>query len=212
MDPKLKLIQDECSADRLIIGIDECGWGSLAGPLVVTAFAFTSDNLRDYVSRDSKAYSPKQRKKIAAMLDEHPEVHYTHCLMNAYLFENTPPKELWERAVVQVAVTMKLRFPEALVVIDGNQIPKQLKTHKDVMCLCKADTHVPEVSAASVLGKVMHDEFMSLLHEEHPSYNFVKNQGYATAEHKEALARLGPCSEHRMNIQCVREALKLQCA
>ena len=61
----------------------------------------------------------------------------------------------------------------------------------DVFCRC--------VSAASILAKVWRDALMCELHDKYPQYNFAGNKGYATAEHKKALAGFGPCPAHRLS-------------
>jgi ribonuclease HII len=51
---------------------------------------------------------------------------------------------------------------------------------------------------------------MQALHASHPGYGFDRHKGYATPEHLDALARLGPCVEHRRSFAPVRERLQTQ--
>jgi ribonuclease HII len=60
----------------------------------------------------------------------------------------------------------------------------------DSKCLC--------IAAASVIAKVARDEWMVTVAESRwPGYGFARHKGYGTAEHRAALARLGPCEIHR---------------
>ena len=61
----------------------------------------------------------------------------------------------------------------------------------------RGDARVYSIAAASVIAKVHRDRIMAGLEQEHPGYGFASHAGYATAEHREALRRLGPCPAHR---------------
>jgi ribonuclease HII len=65
------------------------------------------------------------------------------------------------------------------------------------------------IAAASILAKTARDALMAELDAAHPGYGFARHKGYPTAEHFEALGRLGACSIHRRSFQPVREALGL---
>jgi ribonuclease HII len=64
------------------------------------------------------------------------------------------------------------------------------------------------IMAASILAKVSRDRHMRKLHARWPDYGFDAHKGYSTPAHLEALARLGPCPEHRRSFAPVREALQ----
>jgi ribonuclease HII len=53
------------------------------------------------------------------------------------------------------------------------------------------------VAAASVLAKVTRDRLLMALHDRYPAYDFATHKGYVTVAHAAALARYGPCPEHR---------------
>jgi ribonuclease HII len=61
----------------------------------------------------------------------------------------------------------------------------------------KADRDCAGVGAASVLAKVERDGIMDELHADHPAFGWGKNKGYGTAEHRQAIAELGPTQLHR---------------
>ncbi len=66
------------------------------------------------------------------------------------------------------------------------------------------------IAAASILAKVTRDRRMAVLAEAHPGYGWERNQGYGTAEHRAALARLGVTPEHRRSFRPVREVLNVR--
>ena len=69
------------------------------------------------------------------------------------------------------------------------------------------DALCPSVAAASIVAKVARDAMMDRLDARFPGYGFARNKGYATAEHREALRRLGHSSVHRLLFAPVREVL-----
>jgi ribonuclease HII len=68
----------------------------------------------------------------------------------------------------------------------------------------KGDATVACIAAASVLAKVTRDRIMVQLHERWPEYDFATHKGYVTPGHAAALARHGPCAEHRFSYVNVR--------
>jgi ribonuclease HII len=67
----------------------------------------------------------------------------------------------------------------------------------NIRTMVKADTKVPEVSAASILAKVTHDREIVKMAELYPAYGFEKHKGYGTKAHMEALVKHGRCPIHR---------------
>jgi ribonuclease HII len=54
---------------------------------------------------------------------------------------------------------------------------------------------------------VARDAHLENLDRDYPQYGLAQNKGYGTPEHLEALARFGPCPEHRKTFQPVKELL-----
>ena len=63
--------------------------------------------------------------------------------------------------------------------------------------LVKGDAKSLLIAAASILAKTARDADCLRLERLYPGYGFAKHKGYPTKEHLAALARLGPCPEHR---------------
>ncbi|HEX4533840.1 MAG TPA: ribonuclease HII, partial [Rhizomicrobium sp.] len=88
--------------------------------------------------------------------------------------------------------------------VDGNDAPA-------LPCPCDTivdgDAKSVSIAAASIIAKVTRDRMMMALHDEHPGYGWVRNKGYGTGEHLEALTRLGPCLHHRRSFAPVHNIL-----
>jgi ribonuclease HII len=67
------------------------------------------------------------------------------------------------------------------------------------LAVWKGDRVAACIAAASVLAKVTRDRIMVDLDERYPGYGFAEHKGYSTDDHMTALARLGPCAEHRFS-------------
>lgn len=63
--------------------------------------------------------------------------------------------------------------------------------------IIKGDATSYAIAAASIVAKVTRDRMMVELDAQYPEYGFARNKGYGTAEHIDALKRLGPCPIHR---------------
>jgi ribonuclease HII len=68
-----------------------------------------------------------------------------------------------------------------------------------------ADVHCLSVAAASIIAKVERDRLMITLDEDFPGYGLARHKGYGTRQHREALAKLGPSSIHRISWRPLRE-------
>ncbi|MFM7275690.1 MAG: ribonuclease HII, partial [Gammaproteobacteria bacterium] len=100
-----------------------------------------------------------------------------------------------------------LQPPPQFVLVDGNRLPAW---DYDSLAVVSGDALVPAISAASILAKVTRDREMQALDARYPGYGFALHKGYPTAEHLDALQRLGPCALHRRSFAPVR-ALAAQC-
>ena len=85
--------------------------------------------------------------------------------------------------------------PEHLL-IDGNRFnPYQSIPHT---CIVKGDSIYQSIAAASIMAKTTRDDIMAKLHDDYPAYNWLKNKGYPTKKHREAIEKFGPTGAHRM--------------
>ena len=174
----------------LIAGMDEAGRGPLAGPVVAAAcilpkvFALPSLN-------DSKKLTALQRALL-----------YEKIRQEAVDFAvgSADPEEIDRYNILQATCLAMKRAVEGLkekphfLLIDAVELPTLNIPQKAII---GGDGISANIAAASILAKVTRDRWMEELHEHYPQYGFVRNKGYGTKEHLEALKLLGPCPIHR---------------
>jgi ribonuclease HII len=194
------------SPRRYIIGIDEVGYGSWAGPLYVAGAVFLK-GWGDPEVKDSKAYSghPARRKVLVTKIMPNVVHHVIFTATNAEIDANGLGKTL-NKLMHRVAESCFATVPDSLIVVDGS---RHIHVNgAESYAIPKADALVPAVSAASVIAKTARDEHMELLSEKYPGYGFSKNRGYGSPVHAEAIERLGVCAIHRKSFRIIREFIE----
>lgn len=177
-----------------ICGLDECGRGAFAGPLVAAAVVINSD-LESFSSllpaplRDSKKLTEIQRNKIVSVLKTLPitylieEISVAEINVRGLGWAN---REIFERLISQIKATV--------YVVDGN-----LKfSHPGVRTLIKGDDKCYSVMMASIIAKVYRDKLLSTLHQDYPEYHWDQNSGYGTQFHLAAIRQHGTTPHHRL--------------
>ena len=102
---------------------------------------------------------------------------------------------------------MQAKPPPNFLIIDGNYfIPYKAVQYN---CIVKGDCLYASIAAASILAKTYRDEYMKKLHLEFPQYNWQRNKGYGTLEHRKAIAEYGLCCHHRMSFNIIPKQLTL---
>ena len=188
-------------APGLVAGVDEAGRGPLAGPVVAAAVIL--DDLKPIKGlADSKVLTALRREKL---FDEIRAKALCCAIASASVEEIDRLNILQATLLAMQRAVEALRLPPHRVVVDGNRVPR-LKV--PVAAVVKGDAKVAAISAASILAKVQRDRLCHELHERHPDYGFASHKGYPTAEHLEALLRLGPCDAHRRSYAPVRAVLE----
>jgi len=188
---------------RLIGGVDEAGRGPLAGPVVAAAVVLQEDQQLAGV-RDSKKLSAGRREELAR------DIRDGACAWSLGLATVTEIDDLNILAATMLAMQRAvagLEIRPGLLRIDGNRSPDlgDIYTGK-VETLVGGDDICLAIGAASILAKVARDAMMDELHLEFPDYGFDRHRGYPTAQHRAALRKLGPLTEHRFSFRPVREA------
>lgn len=191
---------------RFIIGVDEAGRGPLAGPVHAAAVAIDLHAIDEpWLEQldDSKKLDKTRREDAFALIQSSaPAFSITSSDHNVIdeinILEAT--HRAMEAAVAQVCEQLDDR-PD-YVFIDGNMPVKLALPQRAVV---KGDARSRAIAAASILAKVSRDEFMARHHQEWPEYNFASNKGYPTKQHRQAVARFGPCPIHRLTFGGVRE-------
>ena len=187
-----------------IAGVDEAGRGPLAGPVVVAAVVFDPARPRINGLNDSKQLCAERREALYERIVE-------RALAWHIVFVEVD--EIDRINILQATLLGMRRALEGvahaaqLARIDGNCLPRDLPCPAET--IIGGDASERTIMAASILAKVARDRHMLTLHQRWPGYGFDEHKGYATPAHRDALARLGPCPEHRRSFAPVREALAM---
>ncbi|MEM9838346.1 MAG: ribonuclease HII [Pseudomonadota bacterium] len=183
----------ERAGGRPVIGVDEVGRGPLAGP-VVAAAAYLPDPRGFRGLRDSKKLSEKRREAFTHALLSQARVSVAG--VPAAMIDELGIEKATQAAML--AAIAGIDAPDdALVIVDGNRVPKSLA--RDAIAVVKADATCPSVSAAAIVAKVLRDRGMVALAKQHPTYSWHTNKGYGSAQHREAILRDGVTPHHRMS-------------
>ncbi len=192
---------------KTVIGVDEAGRGPLAGPVVSAAVIITEkiDGVKD-----SKSLSEKQREALFYLITEKcvafgvglssPEEIDKINILNASLLS-------MKRAVYSLFTNLKNNGAEVpknfIVLVDGNRKIKDFPFPQET--IVKGDSKIYEISAASIIAKVVRDRMMCAFAKFYPEYDFCKNKGYPTPAHKKAVKLYGPSPIHRLSFRGVNE-------
>lgn len=188
----------------LIIALDEVGRGALAGPVAVGAAVMDAACSRRRVPaglRDSKMITERRRPEMAERAREWVRTCGVGWSSAAEVDEGGIMRALGLAAsrAVQSVVDQGASLERTLVILDGNH-DYISRVHPDpltVRTVIKGDRDCASVSAASVIAKVARDMLMASLHSEHPAYQWDRNKGYASLEHRQAIRELGLSPWHR---------------
>lgn len=188
---------------RYVIGVDEVGYGAWAGPVVVCA-AMVDVGWSHPEVTDSKNVKESVRERLVKEVLKPPAVRaYSIMEYSNVDIDRMGLAKARDTLVVAAVKYCLQKDPTAMVVMDGNQLPKGLPER--AICFPKADTLVPAVSAASILAKVYRDNLMRRLHEEHPWYDFGSNVGYGTEMHEQGIREHGLCPLHRRSYRNIKQ-------
>ena len=189
------MIEDQNWAKNLnqrIIGADEVGRGSLAGPIVGAAVKLEFQHL-DLVSdvKDSKKLSPKKREEIYERVKKN-EIEYSisersnlHIDQNGISVSN---KEVLFNSI------KKLYQKSDKVYVDHFKIDKF-----GSISLVRGEDNSYSIALASIIAKVYRDNLMVDFGSKYPQYLFEKNKGYGTKEHLNMIQKYGVCDIHRLS-------------
>ena len=197
------MLKSNFSGFELEAGTDEAGRGCLSGPVVAAAVILPLDFHHELLN-DSKQISEAKRKILRPIIEEEALAYGVSFVHN---------EEVDQLNVLQASLTgmhrsidqMKL-VPE-FIIVDGNKF----KPYGEVPfeTIVKGDAKFKSIAAASVLAKTYRDDFMEKIHDEFPEYNWKKNKGYPTQEHRDAIVKLGATKYHRKSFKLLPTQLKL---
>lgn len=175
-----------------VAGLDEAGRGPLAGPVVAAAVILAPGTVIPGLD-DCKRLAPARRVEVARLVRER-ALCWAVGVVEVDYIEREGILAATHRAMRLALEGLSVRPRFLLVdggVLPGTGLPQWGVIRGDGLCCT--------VAAASVLAKVHRDALMEELDARYPGYGFARHKGYATREHREALARLGPCPCHRLS-------------
>jgi len=197
------MLKRQFSSFDLECGTDEAGRGCLAGP-VTAAAVILPPNFSNSILNDSKQLSEKRRMHLKPNIEEQAISFAVH-----HVYEREIEKINILNASIEAMhqSISKLNPNPEFIIVDGNKFkPFNSIPFKTIV---KGDSKYLSIAAASVLAKTYRDIYMDKIHEEFPMYNWKKNKGYPTKEHREAIIKYGPTKYHRKTFRLLPEQYRL---
>lgn len=204
VEPRLTLERRLLKEHTLVIACDEVGRGALAGPVAVGAAVMDASGARRRIPqglRDSKLVPEPKRADVAARAASWVQASAVGWSSSAEIDQVGIMRALGNAAIRAIADLrgQGVIVEEAIVLLDGNYdyISPAGGTGLNVRPVIKADRDCASAAAASVIAKVARDDLMADLHQELPAYNWARNKGYASPDHREAIRAFGISVHHR---------------
>jgi ribonuclease HII len=188
-DPYAREREIALSLGGAVAGVDEVGRGPLAGPVVAAAVVLP-ESVEVVGLADSKTLSRARREQLCGELLVVAQVGIGWATTREIDRVNV----LQATHLAMARAVRRLPSPPAHLLVDGRPVPGLPVEHTAVV---KGDSKCACISAASIVAKVVRDRFMAALGRRFPAYGFERNMGYASADHRAALAECGPCPHHR---------------
>lgn len=185
-------------------GCDEAGRGCLAGPVFAAAVILPKDFSHPGLN-DSKQLTHAQRTALRPVIE-------TEAI--AWAVASVDHREIDEINILNASflamhkALQKLAVKPQYLIIDGNRFKK----FKDLphSCIVEGDGKYSSIAAASVLAKTYRDDFMLKLHKKFPVYEWDKNKGYGTAQHRKAIEQHGINIFHRKSFRLLPGQIKIE--
>jgi len=190
---------------NFIVGIDEAGRGSLAGPVVACACLIPPSIAQDFTDvNDSKKLNESKREELFKRLTAGNGVIYGVGFATAAEIDQLNILQATFLAMRRAAQKF-LQVPDCCALIDGPYTVQGLPMKQ--YAIVDGDAKSLAIASASIIAKVTRDHYMEVLEQLYPGYGFAGHKGYGTAKHLAALRQLGPCPEHRRTFGPVRKLL-----
>ena len=211
-------LKHEQAAGDPVMGIDEAGRGPLAGGVYAAAVSVPLARATELLAgawspvNDSKKLSAKRRDALAAVIKATPDC--------TWAVSSASPAEIDRLNILRATHLAMRRAADAVarklgadglaaatvsILVDGLPVASLPRSTS----LVKGDARSLFIAAASILAKTARDADCERLERAYPGYGFARHKGYPTPEHLAALARLGPCPEHRRSFGPVAQAVSI---
>lgn len=217
------MLLNKYSTLNLEAGADEAGRGCLAGP-VTASVVLLRNEFQNSLLNDSKKLTQSSRDLLKPIIEQE-----ALCFSVTHIY----PEEIDEINILNASMKamqeciLKLNTKPEFIIVDGNRAlfsklelknkagkvfsASEIEFLKSIpnQSIVKGDSKYLSIAAASVLAKTYRDEYMNNIHEEFPMYNWKKNKGYPTIEHREAIKKYGITKYHRKSFRLLPEQLEL---
>ena len=190
--------------DLFVCGVDEAGRGCLAGP-VTAAAVILPKNYKNKLIQDSKKLNAHNRMKlyneITSIAIDYSIIDIPNDIIDSInVLEST-------FLAMNKAISKIIRKAD-YIIIDGNQFKTKSKFKYE--CVIRGDSIYKSIAAASILAKVHRDKLMVKYNEYYPYYDWIKNKGYGTIKHKNAIKKFGISIYHRKSFNLLNKQLKIK--
>ena len=175
---------------KYIIGADEVGRGSFAGPICAAAVKINYSHLELLTNvKDSKKLSPKKREEIFSMVEEN-NIEYSfnessNNFIDQFGIKNANEKVLTD-SISDIYTGNEIVYVDHFKINDFKSIS-----------VVRGEDNCRAIALASIVAKVLRDNLMIIFSEKYPEYSFEKNKGYGTKDHREAISKYGLSNIHR---------------
>ena len=199
-------LEFEHAAGDPVMGIDEAGRGPLVGGVYAGAVSVPLALAKKLLANewsainDSKKLTEKKRFALAEVIKSTPGCIWAVASASPAEIDKLNILNATHLAMRRAAEGVTLQLSNAVessrqpsILVDGLPV-RSLPNSTNVI---KGDAKSLFIAAASILAKTARDADCLRLEREYPGYGFAKHKGYPTPEHLKALAKLGPCPEHR---------------
>ncbi len=175
---------------KYIIGADEVGRGSFAGPICAAAVKINYSHLALLTNvKDSKKLSAKKREEIFLMVKEN-NIEYSfnessNRFIDQFGIKNANEKVLTD-SISDIYTGNEIVYVDHFKINDFKSIS-----------VVRGEDNCRAIALASIIAKVLRDNLMVKFSEKYPEYSFEKNKGYGTKDHREAISKYGLSNIHR---------------
>ena len=175
---------------KYIIGADEVGRGSFAGPICAAAVKINYSHLALLTNvKDSKKLSAKKREEIFSMVEEN-NIEYSfnessNTFIDQFGIKNANEKVLTD-SISDIYTGNEIVYVDHFKINDFKSIS-----------VVRGEDNCRAIALASIIAKVLRDNLMIKFSEKYPEYSFEKNKGYGTKDHRKAISKYGLSNIHR---------------
>jgi len=197
------MLESSFSKNVLEAGTDEAGRGCLAGPVVAAAVILPLDFTHKLLN-DSKKLTEKQRDELRPIIEKE---------AIAFGVAFVDQKKIDEINILNASILAMhkamdlLKTEPRFIIVDGNKFKKYKNIPHET--IIKGDGKYLSIAAASVLAKTYRDDYMKKIHLDFSDYNWHKNKGYPTKEHRQAIRDFGATIHHRKTFKLLPQQLNL---